>query len=483
MVVQAEAIVVGSGPSGWAAIESLISSGVRPTLIDISHRSTDGLIYRTPGTAGTSEVAKKRRFGSGHMYEFPDDGVKYSFEGSMPISGALGGLGTVWGSNIQVYPNMWSDSYRDAQMMSAYSEILKRIPHTGSRDDLDNVGEWPIPFPDETPQSRRVHRIQRRAKRSRSVYIGMGRNATAGPRTGCIRCGQCLLGCPRDVIFSTESRVLELIRSGAIEYVRGRVNRVLNSEGVLTAEVFDDEQSVTLVSAPKVFIAAGTIQSALILKRSEIIKKDLSLSDTQVFYVPFIAFRDLPARTTDYGLAQLMAESHEDLTGRDGFHVSIYEHSDSFKERAAAISPVLAKLVPRFIYKFLMAGIGFAPSSVSGQILIRGGADNLEVQTLESAESEVGVRNILKRSSIDFLKAGLFPVTPLVTLANVGASYHLGRLVDENDCAVLDDLGKVITGSDGLHVVDGCALPSLPAGPVTLAGMANAWRIVKEVIR
>jgi ferredoxin len=362
--------VIGSGPAGWASLNALIEQGIKPLLIDIGQTSNSPNYFTSPGTKSSSAVAQKTRFGSDHMYTYPAaEDLNFNIEGTVPLSSARGGLSTVWGSNIQGYS--WPAQFSDHNIgfENALNAVISQIPTTGCKDTLENVYNWPENFKDRTTLSNRSINIQSRFAKDDTWVLGEARNATLGFRTGCTRCGLCLTGCPENAIFSTESSIRQLINSRTIDYLEAQVTKISNIDGNWKIELlfFNPGQEVHVYSE-KVYLGAGAIASSIILSRSELIPENATLDDTQVIYLPFVSFRDRAESQTTFSLAQLFLETKCGMFQENSLHVSIYEHSDSFRDRAANIFPRLAPLLPSFVFKRLMAGIAFLPRNQSGKV-------------------------------------------------------------------------------------------------------------------
>ena len=92
-------VVIGSGPTGWAACMGVWARGGQPLIIDIGNTASGA---SRESVLRNAMVKPKSRFGSEHMYAFPLAECRIDPpNGIMPLSGALGGFSTVWGAGIQ----------------------------------------------------------------------------------------------------------------------------------------------------------------------------------------------------------------------------------------------------------------------------------------------------------------------------------------------------------------------------------------------
>lgn len=478
-----EYAVIGSGPSGWAALDYLVSKGIKPTLIDIGNTEESHLNFETPGTTSSSAVAQKARNGSNHMYTYPSSpDLFHNFEGTVPLTSAFGGLSTVWGTNLQGFEWPGKDLTTAKAFSKSLTEIIKKLPTTGGHDQLDQVYKWPVDFKAETNISQRSDRVLNRFQKNKTWVLGKARNATAGASNGCISCGKCLTGCPVGVIYSTEQDIQNWQKTSAIETVSAQVLRIFQTyESYWEIELLDrNTEEIFTVFAKKVYLGAGSIASAIILMRSNICQETVYLEDTQVVYLPFLSFRDKSAKHTDFSLAQLFLETESGLFDKNSLHISIYEHSETFKERAAKLFPKLAPLIPSFAYRRLMAGIAFLPSELSGRIKVSKSTNQIEVSTVEATDLHRTIATLFRRIFPTFLKIGLIPLRLVSSAGNVGSSYHLGAL-KSGDGLITNDQGQ-IAGFPNLYLIDSCSLPLIPAGPITLGIMANSRRITEASI-
>ena len=479
-------VVVGSGPAGWSALEALVAGGRRPTLIDIGIRDALRLPSNDLSSSDAASFSLKTRHGSSHMYHYPSNQIEQGeLRHKIPLSGAFGGLSTVWGTNLQLCREACLEEFVDREYTTAVDAVLGSMFHSGGIDDLTEVSSWSGPFEDATPQSTRMRELQIRLARlfSSGPYVaGMARNATRGGRTGCILCGGCMSGCKYGAIFSTEEKVDELISKNKIDVVNALVNQVShNGELIeLTCIGLDDQDPFT-ISASSVFLAAGSIATTSILMRSGVVPRVTSLDETQVAYLPML-LPGLPSKVeTSYTLAQVFVESRNGLAAPSSFHMSIYEPSSEWPERIRAIRPILGKMMSWFMKRYLIAGICFLPAARSGHLELRIESSGIvRISAKRPNEIVREFRSRLRRFRRSVLRAGLFPLVEFAEFPSVGSSFHVGVLKSEGRRCVEGD--GSITGCPGLYVVDGASLQALPAGPVTLSVMVNATMIVNRVL-
>jgi hypothetical protein len=201
------------------------------------------------------------------------------------------------------------------------------------------------------------------------------------------------------------------------------------------------------------------------------------LSDTQVFYFPLLSYRDSAKDSGQYALAQVFVSSIDSDKITNAFHYSLYENSETIKDRISALYPFLSKLIPNIFLKQILSGIGFIHPSKSGKIQISQEDPNIMVKGLKSSKIRKSIWRTYFTTLIDLIKIGLFPI-PIFLSPKVGSSYHVGSL-KLHDSALIDLNGN-IHGLAGLYCVDAASLPLLPTGPTTLLMMGNSRRITKN---
>lgn len=481
-----EYVVVGSGPAGWSTSMALIEKGITPTVIDIglTEFKNDPNFFIPGGIK--NGISTKTNFGSRHMYQYPSQrSTAFDSVGQLPISGAFGGLSTVWGANLQGCLEACRINSEDEliEVQNAFNFVLGQIPHCGKSDRLDQVFPWPKDFVDETPQSQRMEKMCLNYQQHSDEYsflLGMARNASAGLKTGCIGCAECMNGCPANVIFSTKSSFQEMISSSKVKYKKGIVSSIHPTDRGWTISIEDSEnQTIEQIDAINVYLAAGSIATSILLSRSQLIPDEVTLQDTQVFYLPMVSRMDKEPLTNVYSLSQVFVSSKDVQHGPSSFHLSLYENGKDWRDRLQKKYGVVARVIPRKATKLLVAAIGFLPSSESGRISIKR-QNGIQVSLQPRKNQKKLVRNLIRKLRPDLLRLGLFPVNKFTEIPSCGSSFHVGVLESEHG-KIINNLG-MINGKNNLFITDGCALNVLPTGPVTLSIMANARHLTLKSV-
>jgi NAD-dependent dihydropyrimidine dehydrogenase PreA subunit len=465
--------IIGSGPTGLIAAQRALELDFEVDLIDpwldpLMPNQTSSQQSKKMGS-----LAKKAKFGSTAMYGYRSDLIELEDEHHLPVSETIGGLSSVWGANLW-FPNFDELGLPDIEKqryLESQAEVLKRLKMIGSQRlsslfKLENLAHVPL--------SERLMNIEMNFSADLSSGY-LGSSLLAVNRAACILCGQCLSGCPTNAIFNAASDWEVLLKSNRVNLIKGIAQKINVDRSIQLVDSLDHQPGRCY---DKVFIACGAIASTALLQRSGFVPEKLQLKDTQVFYIPFFMNKRNIGNQAPFTLAQLFYRS---ANMDQGVHISIYESSASIKERISQKVGFLANLVPNFIWNRVLAGIGFVSSDLSGKITLDYKLGKTIVNTLPSPRTTRAIWKILSAEKKSFKGTGLRFFTFGIVVPNVGASYHVGSLIDTEGKFVLNSSGNV-PGTTGIYVVDSAALPKLPIGPITLGAMINSHRIVSKAL-
>jgi hypothetical protein len=247
----------------------------------------------------------------------------------------------------------------------------------------------------------------------------------------------------------------------------GKFSLLLREDRILgeSEQVFD-----------KVFVTCGSIASCSLLQRSALIPHEIELYDTQVFYSAFFIRAPREKHQNTFELAQLfIRKQHE-------FHISVYEFSNQFMERAKLIIGNLVNLIPRFIWGHIVAGIGFINSEDSGYLKVEYNNSRSFISEVKNSKSKTKIRHAIKSSQRNLLRSGILSLPFTTQVPNVGASYHVGS-ARVNGNYVFSPSGKISNKSNlEVYVLDSSSILDLPVGPITTLVMAAAYARTKEAL-
>jgi hypothetical protein len=452
--------VIGSGASALSTIEGALDadSSIQIDLFDPWNQLPqfdEGSVAIDP-----TQIAKKSKFGSLAMYEYPSESITFDKDLHIPLSGTVGGLTSVWGAN-----SLNPDSKSLAELTERFTQAsLNWVTDFAQITNLAETSD-----PDNFYISYRFRNLLDKYTKRNGVSLDP---ATLSMNTNlCTRLGGCLSGCRQHAIFSAETRIYELIRQGKVRLLRAFVQRVLTENGSnLGIETgIDSDKKVVYFGYDKVFVACGAIASCALLQRSGLAPNKVSLRDTQVFYSAYYLWEKRNENSKSLELAQLFVRKS------DLVHVSIYEFSSQFLDRARLIIGPVVKLIPKRFWRHIVAGIGFINSTHSGTLTLEYKNQRTFVTQQLNRRSKKEIRKGLSLVRGGLTRIGLFQLPFLMQVPNVGASYHVG-VANVHGEALFATSGKIQNYPQfEVFVMDSSSLAELPVGPITTTVMAAAY--------
>lgn len=452
--------VIGSGASALATIEGALSLNL-DIQIDVFDPWNELPKFKADWEEiNPTQMAKKSRFGSLAMYQYPSHVIEYEPSLHIPLSSTIGGLTSVWGANsttpapeqITIYAKQHTQE--SINWVNTYAYIT----------DLGKVSD-----PDNFFISRRFRNLLEKYQLKNGVQVKPASLSLIEQK--CTRIGGCLSGCKENAIFGANQSIHDLIRQNKINLVKAFVLKITptkNSKFRLTLEHNLNDDPVDF-EYDKIFVTCGAIASCALLQRSELLASEVTIKDTQVFYSAFFIRESRNKSTKTFELSQIFLRKPND------FHVSIYEYSSQFVQRARLIIGPLVKIIPIRFWNHIVAGIGFIDSNHSGVLNLEYRNKVTYVTQNRNSISKTVVRekNTLIQKSLKGL--GIFRIPFLTQLPNVGASYHVGSATINGDAA-FTPAGKIVNQSHlEIYILDSAALGELPIGPITTTVMAAAY--------
>jgi ferredoxin len=249
-------VVIGSGPAGIACARVLLDNGRRVLLLDAGFTlepekeqpiaplrtqrrdewSDDALkLLRGSVQPKVSGLPSKLVYGSDFPYQAAERELRIERTrvDCVPTF-ARGGMSNVWGASILPYRDEDIDEWpiRASDLAAHYRAVLSFVPHSAVSDSLEAL----FPTYSETGGSagRRPNcwRIRTRPPRSsRGTALCSGGNRLAVD-SDCIRCGLCMYGCPKELVFSSAYELLRLMSRPGFTYRPGVIlERIWESGG------------------------------------------------------------------------------------------------------------------------------------------------------------------------------------------------------------------------------------------------------------
>jgi choline dehydrogenase-like flavoprotein len=507
-------IVIGSGPSGVAVAEALLAAGRRVTLIDAGGMLAPDRIAAKQKLAASDpaswtpadlaflkappmrpgEVPEKSSFGSTYPYDPPVGATAHETHGAgIKSSYAVGGLSSVWGSALLPFraADMMGWPITPLDLRDGYAAAARSMPLSARVDDL--AADFPLhrdPGP-ALPRSRQARilldRMAAHRDRLRSEGIGFGQSRLAVDAPGCVRCGLCLAGCPRDLIHSTRG-TLDRLRAAGLTYESGLVAKRL-TEGSDTVEVqtIRPDRSARVLQGRRVFVAAGVLNTTEIMLRSMGWRdRPVSIKDSQYLLLPILQWRGVDAvrREPLHTMAQAFIELNDPEVSANTVHMQAYGYNSLIDAMVTGKLGRLARLLPiDAILGRLMVLQSYLHSNESGtiEVALTGSADNERFALTGRPNPAVAGTVARLTAKLGRLRPelGFTPIRPLVEITAPGRGFHAGGsfpMAHQPRSGETDLLGRP-HGFARVHVVDASIFPTIPATTITLAVMANAYRI------
>lgn len=517
-----DVIVVGSGPAGVSAAFPLVEAGLRVLMVDggkqpgvlppegdfLSARAHDAEQWKWMvgkdfhALKMRDAVSPKLRVPS-QAYAFDDFARDNQIKGEGFIavgSLAKGGLSNAWGCGVaQLSSNELAElPFSAAEMMASYARVSQRIGISGRNDDdmADYFGQDEFvqpPIPMDEPHTRLLHRYAKRRIKLHAHGFKLGRSRVAAlsadisERRACDLSGNCLWGCSLGSLYSAVHDLPALRKHANFNELSGFVVDGLNRDSggwVVKGQTVGDVERRSL-TAGKVVLAAGTLATTRIALKALGRRHPAPLlsSPTAAFllWLPRLLGAQ---RAPGFGLGQLSFT----LCLRDGINA----FGSTFSTTGILISE-FARHIPmgrrygidllRGLLSSCVVGNLFLPGhltkavvslSEDGSLIVSGKYGDSVAPLMEEA------RKKLRRA---YWSMGSLLLPGSFTVGRPGGDIHYAGTLPMRESpspGETSPLGEV-EGLDGIYVVDGACLPTLPAKSHTLTVMANADRICRRL--
>lgn len=515
-----DVIVVGSGPAGVSATFPLVLAGLRVLMVDGGKQA----VLRPPAEGFLSArlhdvdqwkwmvgkdfhaltkrdaVSPKLRVPS-QSYVFDDFARvnRINGEGFIAIGSlAKGGLSNAWGCGVaQLSSNELAElPFSAADMRASYVRVSQRIGISGLNDDdmsdyfgYDEFLQAPIPI--DEPHTRLLHLYEKQRVKLHAYGFKLGRSrlavlsADTTDRLACNLSGNCLYGCSRGALFSAVHDLPFLRKHANFTELSGfLVDGLKRNKGVwIVTGKTDGEQRC--FSAGKVVLAAGTLATTRIVLNTLDHRQSIPMlsSPTAAFmlWLPgLLGAQRLPV----FGLGQL------------SFTLSLRDRISAFGSTFSTIGiPIsdFARHIPmrrrygvdllKGLLSSCVVGNLFLPGQLTNASVTLKGDGSLRVSGVYSDSVVPLMNEARKKLTKAYWSIGALLLPGSYTLGLPGGDIHYSGTLPMRDKPVrgqTSPLGEV-KEMDGVYVVDGACLPTLPAKSHTLTIMANADRIGRAI--
>ncbi len=511
-----ENIVVGSGPSAFAAAFALKNLGQPYLVLDVGNEPSRPLqdeiselsridpsewppsvrdeLFPLPRTSAEG-VDKRHAFGSGFVYDVPEGERIVCSNCIVDVSFARGGFGNVWGAAALPFSSTeLADWPIDVgKMQDAYKRVLRYVPLCGGPDSLQRsfplwakkVGILPL-----SPIGKQLKTIlSARKKRSIEILVGRARLAVNAfsENQQCRLCGYCLDGCVYGSIFNPRAYWHHLDPQGG-NYRPNVLVRSFRKDGdAVIVEAKDAETGEPIAfRANRLFLAAGAVNSTAITARSlGLTNQRIPLKDAQYFFFPALLRRKARIPRADrFTLAEHFVEMKGPASEGRWVHFQVYPHNRIFGATLKNQLGPLGRLKPLldfFAGRFVLFQ-GFLHSDLSPGLSLTAADDQIRIEGIPNKKSRktafwaaLNIQRILKWHAIALI--------PALKMVAPGRSFHIGSsfpMKPEATGFYSDAKGQPM-GTTNVHLVDAASFTSIPATTYALSLMAHADRIVHAV--
>jgi len=517
-----DVIVVGSGPAGVSACFPLVEAGAQVLMLDgglepdLTPPRADqlgdfqqGEEYRShllgpafEGLAWKGTASPKLRLPA-NRYAVSGFNERYGVqtEGFRSVGSlARGGLSSIWGAGIAEYGEVELSAFpfEAEELHRSYVDVARRVGVSGvAADDVSDYLGTETSLQPPSPLGPNASRLLERYEEGRGhlngfgVYMGRARNAVLtkdeGTRLGCNRCGHCLWGCHRDSIYSS-SFDLEALSTATNFSYRGGVFVTRVEGGAMPRVTCSRGGGDETIEAPRVILACGAVGSTILVLRALAIRGlRLRLLSTPTAGIGLLIPTRLgqPSDADVFGLSQLTF-IHRDSVSGDVAAGNLFEAAPvpitDLGQHVGFLRPV-ARRILRSVRPAMLVGNAFFSGEYSqheisltndGAPFLRGGfSDELtgRLARLRSAAARA------------FRGCGAMVLPGSFKTSDPGSDVHYaGTLPMRSSAEAWETTAECeVAGLPGVYVVDGAALPVLPAKAHTLTIMANADRVGRRL--
>jgi|GEM_PF-7043601 len=331
--------VIGAGPAAFGTLARLVQLKKDGLALDISVFSSGEVDQEEQITAsyreryeprdinailkkgkalGASGILPPRSFFNQVLQSHQgNDGLKTEIK----VSKTFGGLGNYWSSSV--FPmHSFSDPINEklGDLSIHYKFIADQISISGLKDDplnhfFDDAAINNPPISVGKSLCKLKGRWDKVNGKNLDIAIGLNRfalNTHEDERNGCVQCGDCMYGCPRDAMFRAAKPIGDFARQGLCQIVHEPVMSV-KKEGQKVRLKTEKNSHVF----DKVFVCTGALGSVDLFGRSYgAPDKAVELYDNLLWYFPAFSFLPQTMRKRDKHFA------FAELAG------GIFDHSD-----------------------------------------------------------------------------------------------------------------------------------------------------------
>jgi hypothetical protein len=500
--------VIGSGPAGLGVITGLLNRNEEIEIILFDKAKEDN---RKPYTGAKdpktienyyskiyNEIRKKFKF------KFPPPKTyfgeklkKYYVEGKEQVfkSEIIGGLSNYWGGGAVPFTDTEFTHWplkRD-EMDPYYAMMANLIGISGIKDKLneyygeDFVNRPPIKIPPIIEKlNNSINQSITNRKGIYKVLSGISRlmfETRENHPNSCVYCGECMMGCFNDTIYSTKKHIDQYINQSKIKLIRGQVWSVDGKLGNITLK--GDEGFTNYDGFDKIYIAAGCPNSSEIVMRSLGITGCDVMADNSVYIFPIFYFgKGSPKKFNNQYIAlpnliwSIVPQDEENRFAQG----TVYSNFDYLWRYNISNKywNLFRGFISRFRFRLFWIRI-FVHGDHSHAFRLNLKDDQLNIEYARYADTSV-IKDIMKSVRHVVNKNGFysFPIIPrLIPLLQKANSHYSSTFPYHGKNFNLNKYGEIMPNT---YLCDSSVFPDLPAVSLTYTIMANACRVSFETI-
>jgi choline dehydrogenase-like flavoprotein len=516
------AIIIGSGPSGYASATYLLRHGWKVTMLDFGNLRKDLDRHNLPAnlTNDNREALvnieefswKNRRKGkeslspermrSHYFFEHTNDYVLGRFRAAVAnISLAYGGLSNIWGGNVLPCDGRDVDEWpitRD-ELTPYYKALSDLIPLTADRKD-GLAARFGFPCGDlpEYPIGQQAGELLTdllkcgEALEEQGLFFGRAKLAI-DPR---LAIDPVKDPYPFGPIFHAGAGLGTLSANPGFRYIPDIFVEHISQQppgSVVAAGTEVSTKSPVSFSGDKLFIACGVLATGQLMARNfDLENQVMHVRTNQNAFFPFVRFRRSKgvSRLPTNSISQLFLDIQNEYTDNRFAHIEVHQFGEYVLN---PIKSILGSLTPfavaagRPVLERTMIFQAHLHSDFSDRLEVRYDRTNgwkADIAGMPNPRARGCYGNLLQFLARNRKSLGGWPLKQLMLVDPPGASNHLGGMFpmrEQPDRTLSSDRFGRPFGCRNIHITDSTILPSLPATTLTFTVMANAARIADHV--
>ena len=499
--------VIGAGAAAagvLAGLERFGPPGASITVFDVGQRFTE-----TPASIARDGFSRAdlsrvyRQLHAAHGLSFPppkshfgETLSKFAVE-EKPLlwkSEHRGGLTNVWGGGMFPFTDRELAGWpvTAAEMDPYYRIMADKVGVCGEADALneyftrDYVNRPPLetsPVIDSLRDTINRHADPRGGYHIIAGASRLALETRAGHERACVYSGECMLGCPRESIWSASQELDRYQATSFIEsYVVGRVRRVVDRRVHFTAG--SGEAEVLAGPFDRIYVAAGCIGSTEIVMRSLGIERGPALLDNSVLSFPIFYLGTAGGVLGDgaryFSLCNLSMIGVPEEAGEAAAQVSVYPAFDHLW-RYYTPEPLWQPMRHAWRlgrWRFLLGRV-FLAGTANRSLAFELDGDRLVIRRGDAPEAPARARVFLRSLRRASNHAGFF-VPPVPAGGHATSSHYSSTFPYGGALLDVPRHGRI---APGLHLADASTFVGSPAISPTFTIMANACRTVHESLQ